>query len=129
MKFTIIIILYSVTVQIPASLILLFVMTYSEPTIVRITSENQTVNASDDIRLDCHAITDPDEMSTLEVTWLYEGLAVDYTSQQRFTFNTVDFSLSIANAEVDDSGVYACHATSGLDKAESDPVFITVRRE
>jgi len=96
---------------------------------VRITSENQTVNASDDIRLDCHVTTDPDEMSTLEVTWLYEGLAVDYKTQERFTFNTLDFSLSIASAEVDDSGTYACHATNSLDNAESNPVYITVRRE
>jgi len=89
-------------------------------------SENQTVKAFDDIKLECHAVTDPDEMSTLKVTWLRDRHPINYDSQERITFNSVNNSLNIVRAEVDDTAAYSCHGNNGLDESESDPIYITV---
>jgi len=97
-----------------------------EPTIMKSSCENQTVKAFDDIKLECHAVTDSDEMSSLKVTWLRDGHPIDYDSQERITFNSVDNSLNIVRAEVDDTAAYICHGNNGLDESESDPVYITV---
>jgi len=90
-------------------------------------SGNQTVSASDDVKLECQAVTDPDEMSSLKVTWLRDGHRIDYDSMKRITFNSTDKSLFIAAAEVADTSAYSCHGNNSLDGAESDSVHLIVQ--
>jgi|SRR6218665_2026771 len=107
----------------PISLLLCF----EGPTVITKSPQDQTVNVTDDVTLQCDVTTDAAEMEYLEVFWKKNEDRIEFTRDDRLQLDPVDHSLIIRTAEIDDTAVYTCHANNGLDTASSKAAILTVK--
>ena len=95
------------------------------PTRITAGPVSQTVNVSDEVSLQCAAVTD--QYETLTVEWLRDGVPVNFRTSTYLRLDDHDNSLIIASAAVLDTAQYTCRAGNGLDEVESPPAQLTVR--
>src|SRR6218665_1526367 len=96
----------------PISLLLCF----EGPTVITKSPQDQTVNVTDDVTLQCDVTTDAAEMEYLEVFWKKNEDRIEFTRDDRLQLDPVDHS-----------AVYTCHANNGLDTASSKAAILTVK--
>jgi hypothetical protein len=97
-----------------------------EKTVIIVPPTNETVDVDSDVTLHCNATTDPSERRKLEIIWMMHGYPIDFASQNNVRLYTVDKSLVITRARIDNTGSYTCNATNGLDW-DAVTVRVTVR--
>jgi len=97
------------------------------PTRITDPPRSQSVNAADDVTLQCGATTDRAENLTVE--WLWNGRRIDFRGSMatNLRYNPSDHSLVISDSLVANSGEYSCRAGNGLDSVESPPARIVVK--
>lgn len=100
---------------------------FEGPTVITKSPQDQTVNVTDDVTLQCDVTTDAAEMEQLKVFWKKNEDRIDFARDDRLQLDPVDHSLIIRSAEIDDTAVYTCHADNGLDAASSEAAILTVK--
>jgi hypothetical protein len=98
----------------------------AEKTVITDPPTNKTVDVNSDVTLHCNATTDPSERRKLEINWMRHGFPIDFQSENNVALNTVNKSLVITRARIDNTGSYTCNATNGLDW-DAVTVQLTVR--
>ena len=88
---------------------------FTEKTVITDPPKNMTATIGTDVTLHCNATTDASERRNLEIIWMRYGFPIDYQSENNVALYTVDRSLKITHARIDNTGSYTCNATNGLD--------------
>ena len=96
---------------------------FLERTFIYNRPQDQEVNATIDVVLECGALTDARESAQLSIMWKRNGDRIDFETEPRFLHDATDDTLTIIASEVGDSGNYSCLAENGVD---SDEVIIVL---
>ena len=74
-----------------------------------------TVNVSTTVELECRADTDERELSSLSVNWFKDGLTLSRNRDPRLRVDNVAGTLRLNDAQVYDTGIYQCVASTDID--------------